>query len=128
MKTLLVCGYGSGISDAVVRRFAADGYAVGIAARNADKLAAARRAFKEKGIDVDPFSFRGADADEIVAALANLEIDIGNEGEKVRIYAVDEDDDGREDDEGDQHLQEGEAARAPSTAPATAIHKRTAAV
>ena len=56
MKTLLVCGYGSGISDAVVRRFAAEGFAVGIAARSADKLAAAKRAFKEKGIDVKTFA------------------------------------------------------------------------
>lgn len=52
MKTLLVCGYGSGISDAVVRRFSAEGFKVAIAARNADKLAAAKRAFKEQGIDV----------------------------------------------------------------------------
>ena len=43
MKTLLVCGYGTGISDAVVRRFAAEGFTVGIAARSAEKLAAAKR-------------------------------------------------------------------------------------
>ena len=59
-----------------------------------------QEALKEKGLDVDIFALRGAEADEIVAALSDLEVDIGKTGEKVRIFTVDEDDD--RDDE-DQH-------------------------
>ncbi|MBM3507506.1 MAG: DUF2089 domain-containing protein [Alphaproteobacteria bacterium] len=55
-------------------------------------------ALKEKGVDVDPFALRGADADDIVAALADLEIDIGDKGEKVRIFVAEDDE---EDDDGD---------------------------
>jgi hypothetical protein len=55
-------------------------------------------ALKAKGIDVDPFSLRGDD-DEILAALADLEIDVGNKGEKIRIYTVAADDDARDADE-----------------------------
>jgi Fe-S-cluster formation regulator IscX/YfhJ len=58
-----------------------------------------QEALKEKGIDVDPFALRGTDTDEIIAALHDLEIDIGNKGEKVRIFTAGSDDD--EDDEGD---------------------------
>lgn len=57
-------------------------------------------ALKAKGIEVDPFSLRG-DEDEILSALADLEIDIGNRGEKIRIYTADGDDDTRDaDDDG----------------------------
>ncbi len=56
MKTLLVCGYGTGISDAVVRRFAAEGFTVGIAARSAEKLAAAKRTLAVDNIHVKTFA------------------------------------------------------------------------
>ncbi|MSP21080.1 MAG: hypothetical protein EXQ93_06115 [Alphaproteobacteria bacterium] len=56
-------------------------------------------ALKEKGIDVDVFALRGADAEEIVSALADLEVDIGKTGERVRIFVVDGDGDGDDDDE-----------------------------
>lgn len=52
-----------------------------------------QEALKEKGIDVDPFALRGTDTDEIIAALHNLEIDIGKNGEKVRIFTADDEDD-----------------------------------
>jgi Fe-S-cluster formation regulator IscX/YfhJ len=60
-----------------------------------------QEALKEKGIDVDPFALRGADTDEILAALHDLEIDIGKKGEKVRIFTADTDDED-EDDGGDE--------------------------
>jgi NAD(P)-dependent dehydrogenase (short-subunit alcohol dehydrogenase family) len=33
-KTILIAGYGPGISDAVARKFGAEGFAVALAARN----------------------------------------------------------------------------------------------
>ncbi len=40
-RTILVCGHGPGISDAVARRFGREGFAVALVARNAERLAAA---------------------------------------------------------------------------------------
>ena len=60
-------------------------------------------ALKAKGIEVDPFSLRG-DEDEILSALADLEIDIGNRGEKIRIYTADGDDDTRDADDDGAHV------------------------
>ena len=75
-KTILVCGYGPGISDRVVRRFAREGFQVAIVARRADKLAAARHAFAERGIVVSTFdadlSNPAAAKDVVVSARATL--------------------------------------------------------
>lgn len=49
-KTILVTGYGSGISHAVAEKFGSQGFAVAIAARNAGKLNEAVKAFAAKGI------------------------------------------------------------------------------
>ena len=39
-KTMIVCGYGPGISNAVAQRFGAEGFSVALIGRSADKLAA----------------------------------------------------------------------------------------
>lgn len=49
-KTILVCGYGPGISNAVAERFGAEGFSVALAARSADRLAAGVKALEAKGI------------------------------------------------------------------------------
>jgi NAD(P)-dependent dehydrogenase (short-subunit alcohol dehydrogenase family) len=49
-KTIIVCGYGPGISSAVAERFGAEGFQVALAARNGDRLAAGVRALEAKGI------------------------------------------------------------------------------
>ena len=49
-KTILVCGYGPGISDAVARKFGAEGFAVALVARSADKLDAGVKALSALGI------------------------------------------------------------------------------
>jgi len=54
-STLLVCGHGPGISDAVARRFGRAGRPVAIVARNADRLAAAARALAADGIQAEAF-------------------------------------------------------------------------
>jgi NADP-dependent 3-hydroxy acid dehydrogenase YdfG len=53
--TIVVCGHGPGISDAVARRFGRAGHPVAIVARNADRLTAAARALTEAGIKAEAF-------------------------------------------------------------------------
>ena len=67
-KTIVVLGYGSGISKAVAERFGAEGFAVALVARGVDKLAAGVKALEGKGIKAaaipadlaDPAAARGA--------------------------------------------------------------------
>jgi len=55
-KTILVCGFGPGISTAVAEKFGAEGYAVGIVSRSKDKLDAGVKALGEKGIVAKGFA------------------------------------------------------------------------
>jgi NADP-dependent 3-hydroxy acid dehydrogenase YdfG len=57
-KTILVCGYGPGISNAVAERFGAEGYAVALVARSADRLAAGVKALGFPTDLSDPASVR----------------------------------------------------------------------
>ena len=54
-KTILVCGYGPGISNAVAERFGAEGFQVALAARNGDRLATGVKALETKGIHAAGF-------------------------------------------------------------------------
>src|SRR5579863_8153911 len=49
-KTILVCGYGPGISNAVAERFGAEGFSVALASRNSERVAAGVKALESKGI------------------------------------------------------------------------------
>ncbi len=49
-KTILVCGYGPGISNAVARRFGKEGFRVALAARNAERVTAGVKALEAEGI------------------------------------------------------------------------------
>jgi NAD(P)-dependent dehydrogenase (short-subunit alcohol dehydrogenase family) len=67
-KTIVVVGYGPGVSTSVAEKFGAEGYAVALVARTEAKLAAGVEALKAKGITAvafpadagDPVSIRGA--------------------------------------------------------------------
>jgi NADP-dependent 3-hydroxy acid dehydrogenase YdfG len=54
-KTLVVCGYGPAISDAVANKFGDQGFQVALVARNADKLRKARDTFQSRGIKAAVF-------------------------------------------------------------------------
>jgi NAD(P)-dependent dehydrogenase (short-subunit alcohol dehydrogenase family) len=66
-KTIIVAGYGPGISTAVAEKFGAEGFQVAIVGRSADKLAAGAKALEHKGIKAaaftaelgDPVAIRG---------------------------------------------------------------------
>ena len=49
-KTIIVCGYGPGISKAVAEKFGAEGFSVALVGRSADKLAAGVEALEAKGV------------------------------------------------------------------------------
>ena len=62
-----------------------------------EKITAALRA---KGIDVDPFSLKGMDADELVQALSDLEMDL--DGAHIRVHVEAEEEDEEEERGGDE--------------------------
>jgi NAD(P)-dependent dehydrogenase (short-subunit alcohol dehydrogenase family) len=55
-KTILVAGYGPGISAAVAEKFGAEGFQVALVGRSADKLAGGVRALEAKGIKARAFA------------------------------------------------------------------------
>ncbi|WP_147444759.1 SDR family oxidoreductase [Corallococcus sp. CA053C] len=54
--TLVVCGHGPGISDAVARRFGKQGFAVALVARNVARMTAAATSLKAAGITAQVFA------------------------------------------------------------------------
>lgn len=55
MKTILVAGYGPGISAAVAEKFGAEGFQVAVVGRSAEKLAAGVKALEAKGVKAGAF-------------------------------------------------------------------------
>jgi len=49
-KTIMICGYGPGISKAVAEKFGAEGFSVALVGRNADKLGVGVKALEAKGV------------------------------------------------------------------------------
>ncbi len=64
-KTIIVCGHGPGISDAVANKFGGEGFQVALVARSADKLERAREALQTRGITAAAFP---ADLSDLNAA------------------------------------------------------------
>jgi len=55
-KTILVCGYGPGVSTAVAEKFGGEGFAVALVARSAERLDAGAKALAAKGIRAAAFA------------------------------------------------------------------------
>ena len=55
-RTIVVCGYGPGISDGVARKFGSEGFSVALVARKKDKVEAGARALSEAGITARGFA------------------------------------------------------------------------
>lgn len=54
-RTILVCGHGPGISDAVAHKFGREGHSVAIVARNAERLSAAEQKLTSAGVKAKAF-------------------------------------------------------------------------
>jgi short-subunit dehydrogenase len=76
-KTLLVLGHGVGISDAVARKFAREGFAVGLVARSADKLEAAAARLRAEGHTAVALPCDLADAAAVKALVAKAKAELG---------------------------------------------------
>ena len=76
-KTILVCGYGSGISDAVAKKFGAEGFSVALVARGADKLAAGVAALEAKGVKAAGFPTDLGDPEAVEALVGKVREALG---------------------------------------------------
>lgn len=77
MRTIVVCGHGPGISDAVARRFGAEGYAVAIVARNAERLKAAAESLRSAGVEVQEFPCDLGDPEAVRAMIRSVQVTLG---------------------------------------------------
>jgi NAD(P)-dependent dehydrogenase (short-subunit alcohol dehydrogenase family) len=76
-KSIVVIGYGPGISTAVAEKFGAEGFSVALVARNAERLAAGVQALKAKGIAAAGFPADASDPASIRAAITRARAAFG---------------------------------------------------
>ncbi|HEY7851905.1 MAG TPA: SDR family NAD(P)-dependent oxidoreductase [Caulobacteraceae bacterium] len=76
-KTIVIVGFGPGISAAVAHRFGAEGFSVALVARNQQRLAAGVQALKAKGVAAAAFTADAADPASIAAALTKVRAELG---------------------------------------------------
>jgi NADP-dependent 3-hydroxy acid dehydrogenase YdfG len=77
-KVIFVVGMGPGVSAAVARRFARDGYAVGAVARSADKLEQQLSMLRASGTRVAGATADAGDIGSLREALARLRAELGD--------------------------------------------------
>lgn len=76
-RTLLVCGYGIGISEAVARKFGKEGYSVALVARGADRIAASAAALTQAGITAKAFPCDLAKPEAVRALVREVSASLG---------------------------------------------------
>jgi len=76
-KTILVAGYGPGISNAVAERFGGEGFSIALAARSADRLAAGVKALEAKGVKAAAFTTDLGDANAVRELVAKVRASLG---------------------------------------------------
>lgn len=76
-KTILVVGFGPGISSAVAEKFGSSGFSVGLVARSEERLAAGVKALKAKGIEAAAFPADASDPAAVRAAVGKARAALG---------------------------------------------------
>jgi NADP-dependent 3-hydroxy acid dehydrogenase YdfG len=76
-KTIVVCGHGPGISDAVARRFGREGFSVALVARNGARLKAAADALATAGVTAKAFPCDLGDAAAVQKMLREVKASLG---------------------------------------------------
>jgi NADP-dependent 3-hydroxy acid dehydrogenase YdfG len=76
-KTIVVVGFGPGISSAVADRFGAEGFSVALVARHEDRLAAGVAALQAKGVTAAAVPADAGDPDAVRAAIQKARADLG---------------------------------------------------
>jgi len=77
-KTIVVAGYGPGISSAVAEKFGAEGFQVALVARNAERLAAGVKALEAKGVKAAAFTADLGDPQSVQAMVAKVRSSLGS--------------------------------------------------
>lgn len=75
--TIIVCGHGPGISDAVAHKFGKQGFSVALVARNAERLTAAAAQLASTGIKAKAFPCDLASADAVRAMVREARAALG---------------------------------------------------
>jgi NADP-dependent 3-hydroxy acid dehydrogenase YdfG len=76
-KTIVIVGFGPGVSTAMAEKFGAEGFAVALVARNHERLAAGVAALKAKGIAAAAFVADAGDPASIRGAIAKAHAELG---------------------------------------------------
>lgn len=76
-KTVLVCGFGPGISAAVADRFGAEGFSVGLVARSRERLDAGVKALAAKGITARAFPADLSDSAAVAGVVESARAELG---------------------------------------------------
>jgi NADP-dependent 3-hydroxy acid dehydrogenase YdfG len=76
-KTIVVCGHGPGISDAVARKFGREGFSIACVARNAERLGSATTALTDQGITARPFPCDLGNPQAVRALLRDVRASLG---------------------------------------------------
>jgi NAD(P)-dependent dehydrogenase (short-subunit alcohol dehydrogenase family) len=76
-KTLVVVGFGPGISTAVAEKFGASGFSVALVARNEERLVAGVKALEAKGIKAGAFRADASDPASLRAAIGKARAALG---------------------------------------------------
>ena len=79
-KTIVVVGFGPGVSSAVAERFGAEGFSVALVARSQERLSDGVRQLKAKGVAAAAFTADAADPSSIRAAFAKIRSELGKIG------------------------------------------------
>jgi len=77
-KTILIVGYGTGISNAVAEKFGAEGFSVAIAARNAARLAEGVKKLEAKGVRAAAFPADASDPSAMAALIGEVRAQLGD--------------------------------------------------
>ncbi|MFI4933817.1 MAG: SDR family NAD(P)-dependent oxidoreductase [Caulobacterales bacterium] len=76
-KTIVVVGFGPGVSTAVAEKFGREGFSVALVARNEERLAAGVAALKAKGIAAARFPADAGDPAAIRSAIGKARAELG---------------------------------------------------
>ena len=76
-KTILIAGYGPGISNAVAEKFGAEGFQVALVARNEERLAAGVKALAAKGVKAAAFPADFSDPATVKSTIGKVRAALG---------------------------------------------------
>lgn len=76
-NTIVVVGFGPGVSTAVAKRFGKQGFSVALLARNAERLEAGVAMLKAQGVTAATFVADAADPDTVAGALGGARAELG---------------------------------------------------